>query len=199
MPFEIIQLSKDDETIRRWVDKVKAFRLLSLQTSPEFFLSTYAREIAFTDDVWYERLSNPKAVTFIAVQSDRIVSSIAVLGPLPYGPDELSPLGNPWVTMDGDATVKIPTTSHWRINGMFTLPEARGQGTAKALIEAAKKFGATQAEASGKDCVLSIAVEQDNVPAKALYQKCGFVTIKEEINQSDSRNVLLMTWVPSSP
>lgn len=198
MTFEVIQLPKDDESIRRWVDRVKAFRLLSLQTSPEFFLSTYARESAFTDDIWYERLSNPKAITFIAVKSDRIVSSIAVLGPLPYGPDELSPLGNPWVTMDGDSTLKIPTTSHWRINGMFTLPEARGQGTAKALIEAAKKFGANQAEASGKDCVLSIAVEEDNVPAKALYQKCGFVAIKEEVNRSDSRNVLLMKCVPSS-
>jgi ribosomal protein S18 acetylase RimI-like enzyme len=198
MAFEIIQIPKDDESIRRYVDQVKAFRLLSLQTSPESFLSTYAREIAFTDDVWYERLSNPKAVTFIAVQSGRIVSSIAVIGPLPYGPDALSPLGNPWVTMDGDAAVKIPASSHWRINGMFTLPEARGQGTAKALIEAAKKFGAAEAAASGKDLVFSIAVDEDNVPAKALYQSCGFVTIKEEINRGDSRNVLLMKWNPSS-
>jgi ribosomal protein S18 acetylase RimI-like enzyme len=195
MAFEIIQIPKDDESIRRYVDQVKAFRLLSLQTSPESFLSTYARESAFTDDVWYERLSNPKAITFIAVQSGLIVSTIAVIGPLPYGPDELSPLGNPWVTMDGDATVKIPTTSHWRINGMFTLPQARGLGTAKALIEAAKEFGAAQAEASGKGLALSIAVDEDNVPAKSLYQRCGFVTIKEE-SREGLRNVLLMKWQP---
>jgi ribosomal protein S18 acetylase RimI-like enzyme len=198
MPLEIIQIPKDDESIRRWVDQVKAFRLHSLQISPESFLSTYARESAFTDDVWYERLSNPKAITFIAVQSDRIVSSIAVIGPLPYGPEELSPLGNPWVTMDGDTTVKIPTSSHWRINGMFTLPEGRGQGCAKTLIEAAKKFGVTQAGGSGKDPVLSIAVDEDNVPAKTLYERCGFMTIKEEVNRGDSRNVLLMKWASSS-
>jgi ribosomal protein S18 acetylase RimI-like enzyme len=196
MPVDVIQIAKDDKTVRRWVDQVKAFRLLSLQTSPESFLSTYSREIAFTDDVWYERLSNPKAVTFIAVQSGHIVSSLAVLGPLPYGPDELSPLGNPWFAIDGDPTVKILNTSHWRINGMFTLPEARGQGIAKALIEAAKKFCATQAQTSGKDHVLSIAVEEDNLPAKALYQRCGFVTIKEQLNRSDSRRVLLMKWEP---
>ena len=198
MAFEIIQIPKDDESIRRYVDQVKAFRLHSLQTSPEAFFSTYARESAFTDDVWYKRLSNPEAITFIAVQSDRIVSSIALIGPLPYGPGELSPLGNPWVSMDGDAAVKIPTTSHWRINGMFTLPEARGQGTAKALIEAAQKFGAAQAEGSGKDPVLSIAVDEDNVTAKSLYERCGFFTIKEEINRGDMRNVLLMEWQPSS-
>jgi GNAT superfamily N-acetyltransferase len=198
MAFEVIQIPKDDESIRRYVDQVKAFRLLSLQTSPSSFLSTYTRESAFTDDIWYARLSNPKAITFIAVQSDRIVSSIALIGPLPFGPDVLSPLGNPWVSMDGDATVKIPTTSHWRINGMFTLPEARGQGTAKALIEAAKKFGAAQAEASGKGLVLSIAVDEDNVAAKSLYERCGFVTIKEEINRGDLRNVLLMKWQPIS-
>lgn len=198
MPFEIIQIAKDDESIRHYMDQVKAFRLLSLQTSPQFFGSTYAREIAFTDDIWYERLSNPKAITFIAVQSGHIVSTIAVLGPLPYGPHERSPLGNPWVTMDGDATVKIPTSSHWRINAMFTLPEARGQGTAKALIEAAKKFGTAQAEASGKDLVMSIVVDEDNVAAKSLYEKCGFVTIRGESNPGDSRNVLLMKYHPSS-
>ena len=197
MPFEIIQIAKDDEEIRRWVEQVKAFRLYSLQTSPESFLSTYARESAFTDDVWYERLSNPNATTFVAMQSGRIVSTIALIGPLPYGPDELSPLGNPWVTMDGDATVKT-ASSHWRINGMFTLPEARGQGTAKALIEAAKKFGATHADAAGKHLVLSIAVDEDNVAAKALYHRCGFVTIKEETNRADSRNVLLMKWTSST-
>ena len=197
MAFEIIQIPKDDESICRYVDQVKAFRLLSLQTSPESFLSTYARESAFTADIWYERLSNPKAITFLAVQSGRIISTIAVIGPLPHGPDELSPLGNPWVTMDGDATVKIPTTSHWRINGMFTLPEARGLGSAKALIEAAKKFGATQAKASGNDLVLSIAVDEDNVPAKSLYQRCGFVVINAE-SQDELRNILLMKWQPDS-
>jgi len=197
MAFEVIQIPKDEESIRRYVDQVKAFRLLSLQTSPESFLSSYAREVAFTDDVWSERLRNPKAITFIAVQNDCIVSTIAVIGPLPYGPKELSPLGNPWVSLDGDATVKIPTTSHWRINGMFTLPEARGQGTAKALIETAKKFGAAQADASGKDLVLSIAVDEDNVAAKSLYERCGFVTISEEVNRGDMRNVLLMKWQPS--
>ena len=197
MAFEIIQIPKDDESIRRYVEQVKAFRLYSLQTSPSSFLSTYARENAFTDDVWYQRLRNPQAITFVAIQADRIVSSIAVIGPLPFSPDELSPLGNPWVSIDGSEAVKTPTNSHWRINGMFTLPEARGQGIAKALIDAAKEFGGIQAEEAGKDVVLSIAVDEDNVAAKSLYSSCGFVTITEAINRDDSRNVLLMAWQPS--
>jgi len=197
MPFEIIQILKDDASIRSYVDEIKAFRLLSLQTSPESFGSNYARESAFPDEVWYERLSNPKAITFIAVQLGNIVSSITALGPLPHGPDVLSAIGNPWVATDVDATVET-TSLHWRINGMFTLPQARGQGTAKALIEAAKRFGIAQAEASGKELVLSIAVHEDNAPAKTLYAGCGFVAIEEETNRGDSRKIILMQWTPTS-
>ena len=195
MTFKIIQIPQDDQSIRLYVGRYKAFRLLSLQTSPEAFGSTYARETAFADNVWSSHLSNPQAATFIALQSDRIVSTITVIGPLPYDPDKLSPLDNPWATLDGRATT---ADSHWRVNGMFTLPEARGQGIARALLEAAKKFGVYQAEASAKDLVISIAVDEDNAPARSLYERCGFVTIKDEINHGDWRNVLLMKYTPGS-
>jgi hypothetical protein len=44
--------------------------------------------MAFTDDVWYNRLANPKAATFIAVQSDQIVCLLTIAGPLPCTPEE---------------------------------------------------------------------------------------------------------------
>jgi ribosomal protein S18 acetylase RimI-like enzyme len=196
MAFQVVQIPKDDGSILQYNERVKAFRLHSLQTSPESFLSTYARESQFTDDVWYERLRNPQVATFIALRSDQIVSSIAVLGPLPYSPLDLSPHGNPWVSLTpGEA----PKFSHYRINGMFTLPDARGQGIAKALLEAGRVFGAKEAAASGTEFVLTIAVDEDNAIARSLYQKAGFVAIKEEpTNRGDGRNVLLMQWLPNS-
>jgi ribosomal protein S18 acetylase RimI-like enzyme len=197
MTFEVFQIPHDDESARSWLERVKAFRLLSLQTAPESFLSTYASEVAFTDDIWYGRLTNPSVATFVALQSGRVVGSLALIGPLAHPPEDLSPLGNPWVSIDRDALLKEPENSYWRINGMFTLPEVRGQGIAKALIEKAKVFGCEQAALSGKGFVGSIAVDADNLPAKALYKKCGFVTIKEEpLSHGSSRTVLLMKYTP---
>jgi hypothetical protein len=119
MTFEVFQIPHDEDIVPFWMERIKAFRLFSLKTSPESFLSTYEREAAFTDDIWYGRLTDPRAFTFVALQADRIVATISLLGPLPYLPEQLSPLGNPWVTIDGDATVEEPTKSHYRINGMW--------------------------------------------------------------------------------
>jgi hypothetical protein len=79
MAFEIVHITHDDESVRSYVERYKAFRLLSLKMAPEAFGSTYAREIAFTDDIWLGRLANPKANTFIALQSDRIVSLLVAI------------------------------------------------------------------------------------------------------------------------
>jgi hypothetical protein len=88
MPFEIIQIPRDDESVRLYVERYKAFRLLALRTDPDAFGSTYAREIAFSDDVWYNRLANPKAATFLAFQSDEVVCTVTIAGPLPCTPEE---------------------------------------------------------------------------------------------------------------
>lgn len=96
MAIEIIQVPHDADSVRSHVDRYKAFRLLSLQTSPEAFGSTYAREVAFTDDVWYSRLADPIATTFFALESGRIVGTLTTIGPLPSSPEEMTPSANPW-------------------------------------------------------------------------------------------------------
>jgi GNAT superfamily N-acetyltransferase len=199
MAFDIFLIPHDDESARSWMQRIKAFRLFSLQVAPDAFLSTYAREVAFTDDVWYGRLTNPDAFTFVALQSSRVVGSLALVGPLPSRPEERTPLANPWLQTNGDtaAPVKEPDASHWRINGMFVLPEARGQGVAKGLIEKSIVLGREMAVLSGKEFIASIAVDDDNLPAKSLYEKCGFVTIGEEtLAPGSPRTVLLMKYIP---
>lgn len=88
MTLYTIQIPRDEESIYYYLDKYKAFRLLALKTAPEAFGSTFARELAFTDDFWYIRLSSPEATTFITTESDRIVCTLTAIGPLPCTVEE---------------------------------------------------------------------------------------------------------------
>jgi hypothetical protein len=88
MSFEIIQIPRDDDGIRLYLERHKAFRLLALKTNPDNFGSTYAHEVAFTDEIWYSRLKNPQITTFLALRSDQVVSSLSLGGPLPCTPEE---------------------------------------------------------------------------------------------------------------
>lgn len=89
MPFEIVQIPRDDSSIRSYVEQYKTFRLLALKTNPEAFGSTYEREIAFSDDIWYGRLENPQATTFLVLQSNKVVCTLTTIGPLPCTVEEL--------------------------------------------------------------------------------------------------------------
>ncbi|KPM44129.1 hypothetical protein AK830_g2416 [Neonectria ditissima] len=63
------------EEFEALVSKYKAFRLLSLQLSPESFGSTYAREVGFSDDQWTLRVSNPLATSIVEVSTSISASS----------------------------------------------------------------------------------------------------------------------------
>lgn len=88
MDFDIIKVARDDTTVLSYVERYKAFRLLSLQTAPEMFGSTYARELDFSDDTWHRRLASPGATTFLAIEKDRVIGTITTVGPLPFLPEE---------------------------------------------------------------------------------------------------------------
>lgn len=86
--FYTIPIPHDEDSVLYHLERYKAFRLLALKTSPEAFGSTYARERAFTDDVWYNRLATPNATTFITTEEDRIVCTLTAIGPLPCTVEE---------------------------------------------------------------------------------------------------------------
>jgi hypothetical protein len=88
MSIDIILLSRDESSVRQYLEAYKAFRLLGLRTAPKAFGSSYEKEVAYTDDVWVSRLKDPKATTFLAIQSGRIVCTISAMGPLPCSPEE---------------------------------------------------------------------------------------------------------------
>lgn len=190
MTYEIIHISSED-LVRAYAGKYKEFRLLSLQVAPEAFASSYSREAAFPDEVWYERLANPHAATYFALENSKIIGTVSVLGPLIYGPEDMTVLGNPWQAI-GDKTSNIQAMGHYRMNGVFTLPDVRGQGVGKALVEAALKYAGGQAAVQGKAFVCSIVVESDNAGAQRLYERCGFVAMKEVPN-GDTSVILMKT------
>ena len=195
MDFEIIEIPSDLNGAQSYVQRYKDFRLLALQTSPGSFGSTYEREIAFTDDIWLARLTNPSVVNLVAVLSGKTLSSLTLLGPLNYSPDEMSPGGNPWTFTSGASPMKY---SHWCFNGMFTAPEARGQGIAKALMKKGLEIGALRASEAGLEFVVSIVTGKDNIAARSLYETMGFVVIKEEpfLMHGRSIDVILMNYSP---
>jgi ribosomal protein S18 acetylase RimI-like enzyme len=83
--------------------------------------------------------------------------------------------------------------------GMFTLPTARRQGIAQAIIRKALQYGIDEAAKPGKTFVASIAVEKDHLAAVGLYEKCGFRTIIEEPwFQDKARTALLLKYSPAS-
>lgn len=198
MSYEILQLPHDLNGAQSYVKSYQTFRLLSLQVAPEAFLSTYEREKEFTDDIWIGRLTNPSATTFVVLDAGRIVSTMTVISNLPHAPEELSPLGNPWVEVNKNASSLLSNVLHSRINGMFTLPEARRQGLGQKLIERGIAFASNEAKMARKEFVVSIAVEADNIPANKLYERCGFVVIKEEshMHRGKPQSVYLLKFTP---
>lgn len=60
--------------------------------------------------------------------------------------------------------------------GLYVLPELRGQGVARALVEAVLR----QARSTPGTHVVQLTVTQSNAPAIALYESCGFVPFGTE-------------------
>jgi ribosomal protein S18 acetylase RimI-like enzyme len=61
------------------------------------------------------------------------------------------------------------------MSAVYTSPEARGRGLAKALIKAAAAEARRKAQSRGKPLVLSVVVYATNSAAISLYECCGFV------------------------
>ncbi|KAI9741583.1 MAG: hypothetical protein M1818_004389 [Claussenomyces sp. TS43310] len=208
--FEIIHIPHTPEGIAHYLPLYRSFRLLSLHLAPEAFASKYATEAAFPDEIWQARLSNPSANTFLALRAPasgsapeqpRVLSSSTMLGPLPYGPDVVSPLGNPWTALAVETEEVAGTRPlHFRLNAVFTLAGERKRGISRALILKAMGVAAQEANARGKGIVISVVVEEGNVPAKKLYEKCGYRTIevvqKEGADEMplEQRMCCLLVW-----
>ncbi|KAI0409071.1 acyl-CoA N-acyltransferase [Xylaria palmicola] len=184
--FKIVVIPADEEGCRFYLEHYKPFRLASLQRDAHAFGSTYAREIAFDDEAWLGRIKNPLATTFVALQrdDDRVVASTALIGPLPSG----GPPGNPYQAVaaghsdDGRDERAGDEPLRFEMAAVYTCPEARGQGLAKALIARATDEARSRARARGRHLALAVVVYADNAAAISVYERCGFARSPEGPN-----------------
>ncbi|KIJ17598.1 hypothetical protein PAXINDRAFT_72718 [Paxillus involutus ATCC 200175] len=170
----------------------KALRLISLQTDPASFISTYAREVAFTDDVWQQRLSSPFKQTFIASYhpapysdgepqavneeheddgKDTWIGTVTILGPSELLPSTLAPFD------------EVGMGANWEmyfVAAMWVQPAHRGKGVGRELVMASLEWARTNVdpkfldEKEGKEKVALLLVYDSNASGRALYSKMGF-------------------------
>ncbi|KAI1079456.1 hypothetical protein F5B20DRAFT_165460 [Whalleya microplaca] len=177
--WRIEVVSPNDEGCCFYLSHYKPFRLAALLEDPEAFGSTYAREVDFTDDDWVARLKNPLAKTFVAVRTHdgRVLSATSLIGPLL----DSIPASNPTQVVKEMRNGGDQQQSHeispipFQITGVYTRPEARGQGLGKALAKAATEHALRQANEKGRALRLSVVVYKSNRAAISFYESCGFV------------------------
>ena len=98
--FALVQLpqtysDEDREVLRLYASKYRTLRLDALKTNPEAFGSTYGRELVFDDTVWEQRLANPAACTFVALENTG-VHAAGTGSSSTFAPNE-DIVSNPWV------------------------------------------------------------------------------------------------------
>jgi len=209
--FSVIQLPRTFEPNSKYqailAQKYKSLRLESLKTDPESFASSYEQEVAFTDDVWSDRLKNPLARSFIALDlrdvpqtnseahSDSTVALpwvgiTVLLGPRIFMGDIPTANTSPWKLFYGAQAETIeesesiePMTRMYVINAVWIKPDARGRGIAKRLMDEVIKVAQQDFEnQTGPDDtgLCMCFVEKENTAATRLYKACGFGEIAEE-------------------
>jgi ribosomal protein S18 acetylase RimI-like enzyme len=127
---------------------VRGLRLRALETDPASFGSTHAREAAFTDDVWTERVDRgargDDAATLLAFRDDEPVGLVSAFR------DET----------DGRV---------FDVVGMWVAPEVRRSGIGRRLLEEVEGWIAS---CGGTDVRLSVTNEAD--AARRLYESACY-------------------------
>ena len=212
--FRIVTLPKPrdrtnpDTTTIAMAEKLRNLRLQSLHVAPDAFASTFEDESKCGLDMTLDRMTNPKAVQFVAIKKspgtgptfdnsndidkflkDQWLGLIVLLGPVEDNPDEGAPKRDPFARMtaadrevaylDSGGLESRASALHYHLNGMFVDLSARGGGLAKALVNAALQSAEAAASQANAAMRVTIIVYKHNVAARALYEKIGFKVVGE--------------------
>ncbi|KAG1732407.1 acyl-CoA N-acyltransferase [Suillus paluster] len=158
------------------IENYKALRLTSLKIDPSSFSSTYEREIAFTPEIWAQRLTSRFKRTFITSTKDEgsisetWIGMVSVLGPSELIPSMLELFERVGVGSDWDMYILV---------GMWVHPEHRGRGLGTRLVKEGVEWVRTNMDPKNdvegrRDKMVLLLVGDDNASGRALYQKMGF-------------------------
>lgn len=211
--FSIIELPKPPpgaEGSSHWVrlaERFRSLRLRSLQIAPEAFASTYEAERQRGLDQTFDRLKNPRARQFIALQhgqtSERFsagqldiddlcgrewVGMIVLLGPMEGAASaKEDPMEKLSGSRTGDETScesgrdgQIDFSEEFILNGVFVEPSCRDQGVGVALVNTALARAKSIMTTGLAGSFVTVLVNQKNEEARRLYKKCGFEVVGSE-------------------
>jgi GNAT superfamily N-acetyltransferase len=187
--FAIPRSSSSPESHKLLVEKYKAFRLLSLQLSPECFGSTYAREAAFPPETWISRITNPGATNVVAVSglahgeaepllAGEWLASLTLIGPLE--PSKALDMFKAQTSVD-PSLLQFGNISdggsrwHFLLNAMYVVPAARGWGIGRGILDFAKEIARELGR--GDPVRIMLVVDYDNEDARRTYERAGFATV----------------------
>lgn len=140
--------------LSRW-QEFKKIRLGALQTDPQAFSSPHAKEAAYPDKKWQERLktANKEVVSWMlfACLEGKV---IGMLG-----------------SYRDENDLKKHAAQIW---GVYVVPEKRGQGIAKKLMTAI--LAKLQENPDVSTVILEVNTDQKS--AQKLYERFGFVPLK---------------------
>jgi ribosomal protein S18 acetylase RimI-like enzyme len=146
--IEIVELPVSD-----WKD-FKEIRLAALKEEPQAFGSSYARDVAYPDSIWQERLrdsESKKSVCLFAKLEGRIVGMVM-----------------------GGRTDDDKQTHLAHIWGTYVDSKARGKGIGKELMQRVIEELGRDADIKG----ICVTVNTEQKPAIKLYESLGFKQIK---------------------
>ena len=113
------------------------------------FTSTPEERAAEPESWWISRIADPKGLSqaFGAFAESELIGTVTV-----------------------EFSAKPKTRHKAQLIGMYVKESARGLGAGRALVQAALGAAAARPEAR----VVTLTVTEDNAPAIALYETCGF-------------------------
>ncbi|MEY2525017.1 MAG: hypothetical protein QOJ66_3582 [Ilumatobacteraceae bacterium] len=124
---------------------IRTIRLRSLTLEPTAFGSTFEREAAFSDDDWRERLAPDASPHFVTIDDS----------------------GDPTGMVVGALDPENHNVAH--LFAMWVDPDARGSGTADALVAEVVRWAIAQGCEE-----LHLRVTEGNERAERMYRRNGF-------------------------
>ena len=127
----------------------KALMLHAYEHAADAFTSTPEERAKEPDEWWIKRIAHPEGLTvaFGDFQGQNLVGTVAL-----------------------EFSAKPKTKHKALVVGMYVLPPSRGNGSARALLQAAVQF----CKERGDIRAVQLEVTEGNAPAATLYESLGF-------------------------
>ena len=148
-------------------------RLRLLSESPQQFGSNYAREVAFTQDIWIKRLENPFIGSWIATTTNQPDASDSTL----FDKMSKDERDEHYLGIVGCGGFGLPSSKVATVVSMWVAPHSRNHGVAGDLLDSAITWARNLHDDDGIDTFFSsmyLTVKPDNASAINLYQRKGF-------------------------